>query len=67
MGAFKLLNLSFSVISWILFCYNDFVLKSCAYSSGGSEGLFAQKTLEISDEILATYKNQGKSDTLVKS
>lgn len=27
--------------------------------SGGSEGLFAQKTLEITDDILATYKNQG--------
>nr|GMD92687.1 pyrophosphate--fructose 6-phosphate 1-phosphotransferase subunit alpha [Ipomoea batatas] len=25
---------------------------------GGSEGLFAQKTLEITDDILATYKNQ---------
>ncbi|KAL1535193.1 diphosphate--fructose-6-phosphate 1-phosphotransferase [Salvia divinorum] len=31
---------------------------------GGSEGLFAQKTLEISDEILATYKNQGGYDLL---
>ncbi|KAG6406164.1 hypothetical protein SASPL_133763 [Salvia splendens] len=29
---------------------------------GGSEGLFAKKTLEISGEILATYKNQGTSD-----
>lgn len=26
---------------------------------GGSEGLFAQKTLEITDDILQTYKNQG--------
>ncbi|XP_051145948.1 probable glutathione peroxidase 4 [Andrographis paniculata] len=31
---------------------------------GGSDGLFAQKTLEISDEILATYKNQGGYDLL---
>ncbi|KAI3424041.1 PsbP domain-containing protein [Psidium guajava] len=31
---------------------------------GGSEGLFAQKTLEISDEILSTYKNQGGYDLL---
>ncbi|XP_047976132.1 pyrophosphate--fructose 6-phosphate 1-phosphotransferase subunit alpha-like [Salvia hispanica] len=31
---------------------------------GGSEGLFAQKTLEMSDEILATYKNQGGYDLL---
>ncbi|CAM8972262.1 hypothetical protein QQ045_029657 [Rhodiola kirilowii] len=31
---------------------------------GGSEGLFAQKTLEISDDILATYKNQGGYDLL---
>ncbi|KAM0014585.1 putative diphosphate--fructose-6-phosphate 1-phosphotransferase [Helianthus debilis subsp. tardiflorus] len=26
---------------------------------GGSDGLFAQKTLEITDDVLATYKNQG--------
>ncbi|KAF2324830.1 hypothetical protein GH714_017352 [Hevea brasiliensis] len=26
---------------------------------GGSEGLFAQRTLEITDEVLSTYKNQG--------
>ncbi|KAI6688535.1 hypothetical protein NL676_025363 [Syzygium grande] len=31
---------------------------------GGSEGLFAQKTLEITDEILSTYKNQGGYDLL---
>ncbi|KAJ6731244.1 PYROPHOSPHATE--FRUCTOSE 6-PHOSPHATE 1-PHOSPHOTRANSFERASE [Salix viminalis] len=31
---------------------------------GGSEGLFAQKTLEITDEILETYKNQGGYDLL---
>ncbi|KAL8525504.1 hypothetical protein ACS0TY_014934 [Phlomoides rotata] len=31
---------------------------------GGSQGLFAQKTLELSDEILATYKNQGGYDLL---
>ncbi|XP_051126642.1 pyrophosphate--fructose 6-phosphate 1-phosphotransferase subunit alpha [Andrographis paniculata] len=31
---------------------------------GGSDGLFAQKTIEISDEILATYKNQGGYDLL---
>ncbi|KAL0392237.1 UNVERIFIED_CONTAM: Pyrophosphate--fructose 6-phosphate 1-phosphotransferase subunit alpha [Sesamum radiatum] len=31
---------------------------------GGSEGLFAQKTLEVTDEILATYKNQGGYDLL---
>ncbi|XP_052201149.1 pyrophosphate--fructose 6-phosphate 1-phosphotransferase subunit alpha [Diospyros lotus] len=31
---------------------------------GGSEGLFAQKTLEITDEILSTYKNQGGYDML---
>lgn len=28
-------------------------------SPGGSEGLFAQKTLEITDNVLSTYKNQG--------
>ncbi|XAR61495.1 Diphosphate--fructose-6-phosphate 1-phosphotransferase [Bertholletia excelsa] len=31
---------------------------------GGSEGLFAQKTLEITDDILTTYKNQGGYDLL---
>ncbi|CAK9183448.1 unnamed protein product [Ilex paraguariensis] len=31
---------------------------------GGSEGLFAQKTLEVTDDILATYKNQGGYDML---
>ncbi|XP_058728302.1 pyrophosphate--fructose 6-phosphate 1-phosphotransferase subunit alpha-like [Vicia villosa] len=31
---------------------------------GGSEGLFAQKTLEITDSVLATYKNQGGYDLL---
>ncbi|KAF2619553.1 hypothetical protein F2Q68_00040953 [Brassica cretica] len=30
----------------------------------GSEGLFAQKTLEITDGILQTYKNQGGYDLL---
>ncbi|RRT59840.1 hypothetical protein B296_00020848 [Ensete ventricosum] len=27
---------------------------------GGTEGLFARRTLEITDDILSTYKNQGK-------
>lgn len=31
---------------------------------GGTEGLFAQKTLDITDEILSTYKNQGGYDLL---
>ncbi|XP_050376115.1 pyrophosphate--fructose 6-phosphate 1-phosphotransferase subunit alpha [Argentina anserina] len=31
---------------------------------GGSEGLFVQKTLEITDDVLATYKNQGGYDLL---
>ncbi|KAK4484010.1 hypothetical protein RD792_011223 [Penstemon davidsonii] len=31
---------------------------------GGSEGLFAQRSLEITDDILATYKNQGGYDLL---
>lgn len=31
---------------------------------GGSEGLFSQKTLEITDDILSTYKNQGGYDLL---
>ncbi|KAI5442960.1 hypothetical protein KIW84_011845 [Lathyrus oleraceus] len=31
---------------------------------GGSEGLFSQKTLEITDSVLSTYKNQGGYDLL---
>ncbi|XP_004498195.1 pyrophosphate--fructose 6-phosphate 1-phosphotransferase subunit alpha [Cicer arietinum] len=31
---------------------------------GGSDGLFAQKTLEITEDILSTYKNQGGYDLL---
>lgn len=31
---------------------------------GGSEGLFAQKTLEVTKEIFSTYKNQGGYDML---
>ncbi|CAI9762976.1 unnamed protein product [Fraxinus pennsylvanica] len=31
---------------------------------GGSEGLIAQKTLEVTDDVLATYKNQGGYDLL---
>ncbi|XP_068652558.1 pyrophosphate--fructose 6-phosphate 1-phosphotransferase subunit alpha-like [Aristolochia californica] len=31
---------------------------------GGTEGLFAQKTLEITEEVLSTYKNQGGYDLL---
>ncbi|KAI3779400.1 hypothetical protein L2E82_09117 [Cichorium intybus] len=31
---------------------------------GGSEGLFAQKNLEITDDVLETYKNQGGYDLL---
>lgn len=31
---------------------------------GGTEGLFAQRTLEITDEVLATYINQGGYDLL---
>ncbi|RWW49056.1 hypothetical protein BHE74_00044825 [Ensete ventricosum] len=31
---------------------------------GGTEGLFAQKTLVISDDIVAAYRNQGGYDML---
>ncbi|XP_022981962.1 pyrophosphate--fructose 6-phosphate 1-phosphotransferase subunit alpha-like [Cucurbita maxima] len=31
---------------------------------GGSEGLFSQKTLEITEDVLSTYKNQGGYDLL---
>ncbi|KAL9252890.1 Pyrophosphate--fructose 6-phosphate 1-phosphotransferase subunit alpha-like protein [Drosera capensis] len=31
---------------------------------GGTDGLFAQKTLEVTDDILSTYKNQGGYDLL---
>jgi len=32
---------------------------------GGTEGLFANKTLEITDDVLASYKNQGWLGPLV--
>ena len=32
--------------------------------TGGSDGLLAQKTLEITDEVLSSYKNQGGYDML---
>ncbi|KAG1326805.1 Pyrophosphate--fructose 6-phosphate 1-phosphotransferase subunit alpha [Cocos nucifera] len=31
---------------------------------GGTEGFFSQKTLEITDDVLSTYKNQGGYDLL---
>lgn len=51
--------LFFFFISWVIFRKIN-MLKIHIYAfPGGSEGLFAQKTLEITDDILATYKNQG--------
>lgn len=35
------------------------MLTSCFFVKGGTEGLFAQKTLEITEEVLSSYKNQG--------
>lgn len=37
------------------------ILSFCrlSFGTGGTEGLFAQKSLEITDDILSTYKNQG--------
>jgi len=34
---------------------------------GGSEGMFAKKTLEITDEVLSSYKNQGGYDLIGRS
>nr|CAB3480754.1 unnamed protein product [Digitaria exilis]CAB3504653.1 unnamed protein product [Digitaria exilis] len=34
---------------------------------GGTEGLFSNKTLEITDDVLASYKNQGGFDLLGRS
>uniref|UniRef100_A0A0E0QHR6 Pyrophosphate--fructose 6-phosphate 1-phosphotransferase subunit alpha n=1 Tax=Oryza rufipogon TaxID=4529 RepID=A0A0E0QHR6_ORYRU len=34
---------------------------------GGTEGLFANKTIEITDDVLASYKNQGGFDLLGRS
>jgi diphosphate-dependent phosphofructokinase len=37
----------------------------CLYvDPGGTDGLFAQKTIEITDEALPSYKNQGGYDML---
>jgi hypothetical protein len=32
--------------------------------TGGSDGLLAQRTLDITNEVLASYKNQGGYDML---
>jgi hypothetical protein len=32
--------------------------------TGGTDGLFAQKTLEITGEVISSYKNQGGYDML---
>ncbi|XP_031473218.1 pyrophosphate--fructose 6-phosphate 1-phosphotransferase subunit alpha [Nymphaea colorata] len=34
---------------------------------GGTEGLFAQRTLEITEDVLSSYKNQGGFDMLGRS
>lgn len=59
-------SLSFPCVSGLLSTLLNFlfmktnIFKFHLYvSPGGSEGLFAQKTLEVTDDILATYKNQG--------
>lgn len=40
-------------------CAFSLIRNFCYMLTGGSEGLFAQKTLEITDDVLQTYKNQG--------
>jgi hypothetical protein len=37
-----------------LFTYSGLCLRT-----GGTEGLFSNKTLEITNDVLASYKNQG--------
>ena len=45
----------------VFFFFRNIILKMILYLSlGGSEGVFAQKTLESTDDILVTYKNQGR-------
>ena len=39
-----------------MFIYSNFSLALCV---GGTEGLFSNKTLEITNDVLASYKNQG--------
>ncbi|GKA96906.1 pyrophosphate--fructose 6-phosphate 1-phosphotransferase subunit alpha [Tanacetum coccineum] len=45
-------------------CLDFWVIILSPFIFGGSEGLFAQKTLDITDDVLATYKNQGGYDLL---
>jgi pyrophosphate--fructose-6-phosphate 1-phosphotransferase len=40
--------------SFYLFIYSSLCLRI-----GGTEGLFSNKTLEITNDVLASYKNQG--------
>lgn len=39
----------------VLECLFDYLLAM----TGGTEGLFAQTTLEITEDIVLTYRNQG--------
>ncbi|CBI40779.3 unnamed protein product, partial [Vitis vinifera] len=61
---------NWAIMSSVMVMFEGY-LASDAYNSNihlslfcGSEGLFAQKTLEITDDILSTYKNQGGYDLL---
>ena len=46
-----------------IFSINDLFLFFCV-DTGGTDGLFAQKTMEITAEALSSYKNQGGYDML---
>ena len=49
-------------IEWI--CAPPMTYFCLCVDPGGTDGLFAQKTMEITDEALSSYKNQGGYDML---
>lgn len=56
-------RLKFLGWSYIFFPWKWQFMCFCV-KTGGSDGLLAQKTLEITDEVLSSYKNQGGYDML---
>jgi pyrophosphate--fructose-6-phosphate 1-phosphotransferase len=46
-----------------MLAFTYYYLSFCV-ETGGTDGLFAQKTLEITNEVISSYKNQGGFDML---
>ena len=48
----------------ILHILHKWLISAFCLETGGTDGLFAQKTMEITEEALSSYKNQGGYDML---